>query len=400
MQCYSLTQLIRPTKPGPFFEHTWGQKPGLYAQSVAEAEAIMNLSSFEQLLATLNRAHEGWLHLARGGLKPVPPDMVDAEGMLKLHKIRSAFASGETLYLTKVERLSHPLMQLARAVELDIVAQGVRLREPVNAHVFLTPPHSQGFPLHRDEHASFVIQLDGCKEWTVYRPLPRLSDTYSERLRAGGVAPSSLKDAEKYTYQMQSGDVMYMPEWWPHEAQAVSSHSLHVTLRIFPLRWVDLALELCADHPALAGTVPRTMSNEPAAMFESLLGLMASPDFRRELPTLLEESTRRHSVPKSVLPDDGFRQILGLDFIELNTPLMRSAGATCHLFETGGEVCLEFPGGLIRGPASIKQVFAYVASVPHLRPKDLPMLADLNYDKLNVARMLVKDGLLRIVYSS
>ena len=393
-------QLIRPSEPGPFFEHTWGRNPSLYHQSVADAGAIMNLSSFERLLATLNRAHEGWLHLARGGLKPVPLDMVDAQGMLKLHKIRAAFASGETLYLTKVERLSDPLMQLARAVELDIIAQGVMLREPVNAHLFLTPPHSQGFPLHRDEHASFVIQLDGRKEWTVYKPLPQSSGTYAEAPRAGGVCPSSVEDAEKYTYQMQPGDVMYMPEWWPHEAQAVSSHSLHVTLRMFPLRWVDLALELCADHPALAGTVPRTVPNEPAAIFEPLLDLIASSDFRRELPTLLEKSTRRHSVPKSVLPDDGFRQILGLDLIELNTPLVRSAGATCRLFETGGEVCLEFPGGVIRGPASIKQVFAYVATIPHLRPQDLPAVADLAYDKLNVARMLVKDGLLRVAYSS
>ena len=191
-----------------------------------------------------------------------------------------------------------------------------------------------------------------------------------------------------------------MPEWWPHEAKATSAHSLHVTLRIFPLRWVDLLVELCADHPALGGALPRTVSGHPAGMLEPLLGVLDSPHFRQALPALLEIVSRKRAVPKAVLPDDGFRQILGLDRIDLNTSLVRSAGATCQLFETGDEVCIEFPGGLLRGPASVKQVFAYVASVTDLRPQDLPALAGVDYDRLDVARMLVKDGLLRIACSS
>jgi hypothetical protein len=399
MQCYSLAHLISPSELGLFFEDTWGLKPALYAHSLtADVGAIMTLPSFERLLATLNRAHEGWLHLARGGLKPVPSEMVDPQGMLKLPRIRAAFAGGETLYLTKAERLSHPLMQLARAIEIDLVAQGVNLREPVNAHVFLTPPHSQGFALHRDEHASFVIQLEGRKRWTVYEPPTQPDSAHSRALRPGGVAPPSVQGVEKYAYHLQPGDVIYIPEWWPHEAKASDVHSLHVTLRVFPLRWVDLVLEMCSDHPALTGALPRAISNEPARMIESVLSIIDSPDFRREMPALLEMFSRRHAVPNTVLPDDGFGQILGLDHIELSTRLVRSAGAACRLFETPEEVCIEFPGGILRGPATLKQVFAYIVSATDLRPQDLPALAEL--DRVEMARMLVKDGLLRIAHSS
>lgn len=399
MERYSLAQLIGPGEVESFFKDTWGRKSVLFEGSIAaEAGGILNLASFEQLLATLNRAHEGWLHLAGGGLKAVLPDMVDEQGMLKLHRIRAAFAGGETLYLTKAERVCHPLMQLARAIELDLAAEGVKVREPVNAHVFLTPPRSQGFRLHRDEHASFILQLDGCKEWTVYEPSPEDVPTRREPLRPGVIPASSLECNSRFTYQMHPGDVIYMPEFWPHEARAMSAHSLHVTLRIFPLRWVDVLLAVCAEHPALSDALPRTAWNGDGAatLAESLQYVIDSPAFRKALPDLLGAFGRKHAVPKSVLPDKGLSQVLELDRIGLDTPLVRSAGATCHLLETSKDVCIEFPGGAIRGPTAIKQVFEFIAGATNLRAQDLPSIDGAEYDRVSVARMFVKDGLFRL----
>ena len=396
MEPYSLSRLVRPCDVEPFLRDSWAQAPCFCPQSLgSDADKILNLASFELVLATLNRAHEGWLHFACGGRKMVPQEMVDAEGLLDLRKVRAAFAGGETLYLTKAERLSAPLMRLCRALELDLVARGVGLRQSVGAHVFLTPPGTQGFPAHRDEHASFVLQLDGSKEWTVYEP--SAADSSNGLLRPGAVDSASLGALKPHTYLLEQGDVLYMPEWWPHEATASRSHSLHVTLRVFPLRWADLMLELCSEHPALSAVVPRTVATNPEAMVEPLVDLLGSAAFREKLPAMLETISRRHGVPRTALPDDGLRQVLQVERIELDTPLVRDAATACRVFEAGEAVCIAFPGGVIRGPAVIKEVFEYVAGATALRPRDLPSLVvGPSYDRLDVARTMVKDGLLRI----
>lgn len=393
MKCYTLTHLLRPCDPGSFFRDVWGRVARCYPGSLREeGGAILSLEAFEWMLGTLNRAHEGWLHFARGGLKQIPQDMVDPDGMLDLRKIKAAFAGGETLYLTKAERVSSPLMSLCRAVELDLVARGVRLRKSVNAHVFLTPPGSQGFPAHRDEHASFVLQVEGSKEWTVYE----LEGGPRGALRPGGVEPSSLRQAKAHAYRLVMGDVLYVPEWWPHEARASDAHSLHVTLRVFPLRWVDVVTELCADHPTLSGAMPRDTAVNPSGLLQRLIGVLGSQEFRQPLPGLLEDVLRRHAVPRTALPGDSIRQALSVEQVELDTPLARTQGAVCMVFAAGDEVCIGFPGGVIRGPAVMRRVFEHVAQVDALRPCELPPIAGLNYDRLDVARALVREGLLRV----
>lgn len=345
------------------------------------------------LLATVNRAHEGWLQFARGGRR-VPVDVVDEEGMLDLNQIRAAFRAGETLYLTKAHRLSPSLMHLSRAIELDFVANGVALRAPVSAHVFLTPPRSQAFPAHRDEHASFVLQIDGSKEWTVFEDVRPLVEVR----RSGGVDRDSLTSARSRTYQLNTGDVLYIPEWWVHEARTSDCHSLHVTLRVFPLRWGDLLRELCAETPALADPIPRHLTESPRELTESLVRVLESAEFRDPLAASVSKVARRHVVPANALPDDGFGQLLEMNCIGQGTWLTRSAGVSCHVFKEDTDVCIKFPGGVIRGPAVLREAFEYVASAERFRVCDLPALGGRDYNRLDVARRMVQDGLLRIVY--
>lgn len=400
MKCDSLLRLILPDDVDTFLRDTWARSTRLYPRSLGEAAGeILSLGTFELMLATLSRGHEGWLHFARGGLKQVPHGMVDEDGMLDLRKIRAAFSSGETLYLTKAERLSSSLMQLCRAVELDLVARGIGLRKPVGAHVFLTPPGSQGFPAHRDEHASFVLQLEGSKEWIVYEPSAEPPAAPGTILRPGAVDALTLEQARPHTHVLQSGDVLYMPEWWPHQARTSSAHSLHVTVRIFPLRWVDLLIELCADHPALFEPVQPYAVTRPGEILEPLMSMLGSERFQEPLPRLLDEILWRHAVPRVALPNDGLRQVLMIEQVDLDTRLMRAAGASCTVFEAGGEVCIGFPGGVIRGPSLIREVFEYVAVTTTLRPRDLPPIAGRDYDRLSVARTMIRDGLLRIADS-
>ena len=356
----TLARLISPGNVDDFFRGVWGRSVAEYPQGLgAAAGELLDLDGFERIVATLNRPHEGWLHLARGGLKPLPPEMVDEMGMVDLRKLRVAFSDGESLYLTKADRVSLPLMWLSRSIELELGARAVALRREVNAHVFLTPPRSQGFPAHRDEHASFVIQLEGSKEWTTYASDPGdgPAGAPAEVDRPGGVASEALRSMVARTHHLEAGDVLYLPEWVPHEARAAESHSLHVTVRIFPLRWVDLAQEAFVDSPALAGAIPPGLASRSGELADALAARLRSAAFREALDTRLEAAVRRRAIPRSALPGDGLRQALGLDAIRSDTLLVRSEGVACSVREEGGGAVIEFTGGGIRGPALIRPVF-------------------------------------------
>lgn len=388
----SLAHLVQGGDLDSFFRRTWARDTHLCPGALAGAvDQLLTLEAFEELIATLPRAAEGWLHLARGGVKAIPQGMVDADGMLDLGRIRAAFADGETLYLTKAERLSPPVAHLCRTVELDLRARGVGLRQPVNAHVFLTPPDSQGFPVHRDEHGSFILQLEGTKAWTVHEPAA--GPPPDRPLRTGAVSKAALAGTRAHRHELRAGDVLYMPEWWPHEAHATHSHSLHLTLRVFPLRWVDLVLALGPEHPALARTVPA--GAEVAELAGPLLELLASQAFVGPLAGLLGDLDRARAVPQRPLPRDGLRQLLGLDRIQEDTPLVRCEGVTCAVFTVGDEVSLVFPGGVIQGPALIRPVFEHLARAVSLRARDLPPIPGGTYDCLSIVRRMVRDGVLR-----
>lgn len=394
----SLLDLVRPMSIVTFVQDIWNTTSWQYREGVAavDRQAILNLASLEQMIAALYRPGDGWLQLARGGRRALSDQMVGDDGLINLRELYAAFAQGDTIYLTKAERLAPSLARMCRSIELELAAAGVGLRQAVNAHVFLTPPGAQGFPAHRDEHASLVVQLEGAKQWRVY---DRTTEPVAQRavpVRPGAVDRDAL-DAEVRDYTLRPGDVLYVPEGWAHEAQAQDDHSLHVTFRLFSLRWSDLVQDLAAHHPALAAAVPHHGLADPEGLARALAAILAGDAFRAALPGLLGASARARAVPARMLPEDGLHQVLQIGGIDLDTELVHRWGAACRVFVDGDRVSIAFPGGAVRGAAVLEPVFRYVAATPQFRPRDLPALSGTGarYDRVEVARTLVRDGLLR-----
>ena len=277
-------------------------------------------------------------------------------------------------------------MKLTRALENEFDSYGVHVGEPINAHVFLTPPHAQGFPVHRDAHASFVLQIEGSKTWIVHEP------DKSQIFQSGPLDPNSLDSSKRRVYHLRAGDVLYMPEWWPHEATAEDEHSLHVTIRIFPLRWTDLMLHVCRDHSTLSHAGPSM--GEP--LLAGLLALLDSKVFRQELPHLIKTFSQKLIVSQTKLPNNGFRMILAAARIGPETWLRRRAGYTCEVLVTGEDICLMFRGGIIRGPSVVKPIFEFVAVTSEWQVQDLPAIEGVEYNKLEIVRKLVNEGIFEI----
>lgn len=387
-----LDRVIGASEAQAFVSDSWGRRLRHWPAGKSRFDDFsINLDDFESALRALNRAHEGWLHFADQGLRAIPPDFVGLEGLLDMQKVASALSSGQTLYLTKAE---HALPALARAcsgLARDLSSLGIVLRAKIGAHVFLTPRQSQGFAPHRDSHSSFILQCEGRKHWEVYIP----KDASPKFYRAGGVSDAILADHQKIELTLEKGDLLYMPEWWPHAAKASQSHSLHVTLRIFPLRYCDVVSELVASSDTFAAALPAGISPDSMSA-AGLCEMLASPSLVKDITTHLASAWAGAAFTPKSLSDVGcLSRAVAAEELDLTTTLVRDPKASCDVVTEDGMAELVFSGNVVRGPSPFAQVFDFIARNARFRPCELPEI-NADYDKLDVSRRLVRDGLMDV----
>ncbi|MFF3609774.1 JmjC domain-containing protein [Streptomyces sp. NPDC002463] len=381
-----LTELLRPADTVAFVDTVRRREPGLFPGDAAGA-APLDMAGFEAILGALHHAHEGVLHLARGGdRRSLPPELVDRDGMLDLRQVRQVFEDGETLYLTKAHRLSPALADLCRGIELDLAGHGITLRESAGAHVFATPPAAQGFAPHRDGHGSLIVQLEGRKTWQV--------EDGNGPQRACGVPAEDWARLPKRKFVLEPGDVLYVPEYRGHAARAGTVSSLHLTIRLFPLRWRDVLGEIAGALPGLNAPVPHARTADPDALAAGLADLLGSPDVRTALPSLIGGLSARRTARRAVLADGGLGERGSLEGIGEKTWLARTRGADCLVTSDDISATIHFPGGAVRGPIEVLAAFEYVAGARVLRAVDLPG-ALVPAVTVDVVCRLVAEGLLR-----
>ena len=110
----------------------------------------------------------------------------------------------------------------------------------VNAYITPYPVESkveQGFAPHYDDIDAFFLQLEGKKQWNLYKPP---EERMLLDLEPSGDFPSSMisegKMSKYWTGTLNEGDLLYMPRGVVHFGKtfpapsAKVQHSLHVTI--------------------------------------------------------------------------------------------------------------------------------------------------------------------------
>ena len=150
-------------------------------------------------------------------------------------RVSALFARGCSLVFDSVEPHSASVAKLCRALETS-------LRHTVSANVYMTPANSQGFAAHYDTHDTVILQIEGSKHWRVYGTpleLPLETQTFDKKKHVGGDAEMEIL--------LQPGDLLYLPRGVVHDAKAGDSFSLHVTLGLYPMLWIDVLREALSD---------------------------------------------------------------------------------------------------------------------------------------------------------
>ncbi|KAG5308672.1 RIOX1 oxygenase, partial [Acromyrmex insinuator] len=99
----------------------------------------------------------------------------------------------------------------------------------IGANIYLTPPNSQGFAPHFDDVDVFILQIEGKKRWKLYKPL-KTSDILA-------MYPSRDFDESELREPIldkviSAGDFLYIPRGTIHQAMALDTYSLHLTISI------------------------------------------------------------------------------------------------------------------------------------------------------------------------
>jgi ribosomal protein L16 Arg81 hydroxylase len=136
-----------------------------------------------------------------------------------------AFNNTSALLIAAPQRFFSPLARLVTELSALLHCQ-------FGCNLYMTKPKSHAFPAHVDQHHVLAVQLNGRKQWLVWRPR-------GAALCPGPYPGHADPPGEPLTWTTAPGDALYIPVGWIHRAKAVSDVSLHATLSIMLPRWRD-----------------------------------------------------------------------------------------------------------------------------------------------------------------
>jgi lysine-specific demethylase/histidyl-hydroxylase NO66 len=402
MSRLDFSDLIAPHAAVDFFDHYW-QKASLLIKGDRP-------DRFESLLSATGI--QGILSMA----DQLPAEAVEIVG--KTSGIETAekspdsvsqfFMSGSTIRVKGVEKYSDPLRELCRTVELE-------LGFPVRTNLYCTPSDSRGFSLHFDTHEVLVLQLLGKKRWQVFEPITKLpleyvpplpfEDDLDEVKRSRGGRQTGQDDIDAAELRpltlegsLEAGDCLYLPRGFVHQAEALEEPSVHISLGIHVITWLDLLSVMLGQAAYLDERLRQSLP----------LGSLADPEtlkqFEKDFSECVEAFTR------SANPEKAFNEIrqslirrrnvesvdADLELVNRDTKLESTGRLQVYLSADGTMAGLTLGQEVFWMPMSFAAAFRFITERESFVAHELAGQFT-ETSKLNFVRRLVEDGFLRIV---
>lgn len=232
-----LDYLLGDTNIEDFACRYWDRAPLYVPGGDDKFSAVYSLAAFESDLTETNIRPEN-VQLTKDGVA-VPEGeylLVDrqTDANLKILNLTATYNhwnSGGTIVLRGLHRKSPTLSRQVRRLQKDVP-------HPLQVNAYATPPRSQGFGAHYDTHDVFILQIAGCKHWTIAResvhPQPLRHDRWFLR-----DPPPETSMEQSTGIDLTPGDFLYIPRGIMHKAASSDTTSLHLTIGIHNYRNID-----------------------------------------------------------------------------------------------------------------------------------------------------------------
>lgn len=236
---------------GRSFLHVPGDDPDRFAHllGLADIERLLTAAPISADLVRLYRdgqaePRESYTERVRTA-SHVEHEFVAAERVYEL------FGSGATVVISAADRMWPSVRYLCRQLSEELF-------HPVEAYLFVTPAATAGLAPHIDHEATFLLQLEGTKFWTLY---PRISE-HPER-----TTPLSPDTDSTEVVELRAGDLLYLPPGVPHVGAAgADSISAHLNLSVTLISWRQAllhAMSALMDDALFRAPLPAPLESSP-----------------------------------------------------------------------------------------------------------------------------------------
>ena len=383
----SLQWLIHPTSKEAFFQEYWEKQPLVVKRNQPNYfSSLVSLDEVDRILTTLDLRYPQ-ITLKNADREIGRDDYTVRGDALDVAKVYQLFGEGSTITLAYLDTLSPALTSFCRGLESEFSF-------PFQANAYLTPAGGKGARHHYDTHDVFVLQVVNSKQWTAYgTPLesPLREQDFDSSLHERG--------APTLQFQLEAGDVAYIPRGVVHDARSGKEVSLHITVGVLSYTWIDLLLELAADvslsDPAFRKALPpgfarQEFNRAPAReTFRSLLQqLSAKSNFDAVLDRFVDEFI---SACPPLLAGQ-MAQMATLDRLTVDSVVGMRPGVMSHVRTDGESASIECYGRRIIFPVHANAAIRFALTNSEFVVRELPSDLD-DAGKLVLVRRLIREGL-------
>lgn len=300
-----------------------------------------------------------------------------ATGVMDAKAVYREFAAGATMVFQGMHRYWEPLALFCRQLEKS-------LGHPVQANAYVTPPGSQGFDAHEDEHDVFVLQSHGTKHWRVHE----LHDLPATR--------SPLIDSD-----IGPGDSLYIPAGFPHSASTEKNASVHVTVGILSLTWgtvLSEAVKLAGRDLVVDGPLPLHFSDQGnlPQLVEERLADLGALIAKSDAAVISEGLRRRFLTTRQPVLRGQIHQLLALDDLHDQSLVRKREGAICVLALADDEMSVLLGDRELRMPAWLEPALRAILEHDRLLVSELAPYLDRS-SRLVLVRRLIVEGMLEVI---
>ena len=383
----SLAWLLQPLTVETFLDTVWGQTHHHVSRNCSGYyDTLLDGSASVDELVSSFRADLSLVSLARGDDKKNAYVYRLAGGGFDVDGIGRDFADGYTIVLESVHRYVRTIASLLHSIEIEL-----NFTTQVNAYI--TPPGSQGFVAHHDDHDVLILQIRGSKIWHLYDGIdvaPRAA------LRHEPVAADTLPSPTDV--RLEVGDVLYVPGGRVHAAEATSEVSVHLTVGVLA---PTLLLLVTRALNSLSGSDDRVHTQLPPRYLDD-------PDVRATLGVLVRDVVQALEQPSAIsaglgsLADDLVRRGQSPPVGQAITNAIGVAGHVrvvkyqplfSRVTETSDGVALHFAQLVVSAAPDHSEALQFLSkSTEPFRVCDLPGLSEPQQTEL--ARTLIVNGFL------
>ncbi len=387
----ALERLVAPVDKAAFVDDYWEREPLVVQRGDPSYFAdVLSLDHIDRLLSDLT--------FRRDDMRVVDSEEAVKDGdfmsgrEVDVAKVFALFNAGSSVVFERLDGKWPPLRHLCRAVEQE-------LRQPAQANVYLTPGGShgrqseraQGLKRHYDTHDVIVLQASGSKTWRLYdkaRELP---------LKDEKPNPPDYAEMEPVrSFELKTGDTLYIPRGVVHEAEATEETSLHVTLGLLSYTWKDLLTQAVDDlvrgDATLRHALPFADGGGKEALFDDVIERL-----RRSgaLANAWDKIENHFVQSRRPMLEGQLTQLAALDAIGQETLVAPRATALYEIERRDGQIVLLYHGAEVAFPAFAEESLRFAASTPSYKVADIPGGLD-DKGRLVLVRRLVREGLLAV----